>query len=91
LKEASATSRPRNFSWLSEVLTICQFSSKACRQALGNQVEQGGDGAAGGEHGDFLRVVGLFENALQAALDALDETQPAFQARRVGCRPASAR
>ncbi|MCY1463840.1 hypothetical protein D9M71_817910 [compost metagenome] len=29
MKEASATSRLRNFSWLSEVLMICQFSANA--------------------------------------------------------------
>ncbi len=32
---------------------------------LGNQVEQGGNGAAGGEYGDFLIAVGLFEDAVK--------------------------
>jgi hypothetical protein len=58
---------------------------------LRNQVEQGGDGAAGGEHGDFLRVVGLFENAVQAALDALDEPSQLSSPACRRCRPASAR
>ncbi|MNQ74550.1 hypothetical protein D3C85_893090 [compost metagenome] len=50
---------------------------------LRNQVEQGGDGAAGREHGDFLGVVGLVEDAMQAGLHPLDKPQPAFQARCV--------
>ncbi|CAI8719632.1 hypothetical protein EMIT0196MI5_120091 [Pseudomonas sp. IT-196MI5] len=48
---------------------------------LRNQMEQGSDGAAGREHGDFLGVVGLVEDAVQACLDPLDKAQPAFQAR----------
>jgi len=50
---------------------------------LRNQVEQGSDGAAGGEHGYFLGVVGLFEDPLQTGLNPLDKAQPAFKARRV--------
>ncbi|MNI37625.1 hypothetical protein D3C73_917250 [compost metagenome] len=50
---------------------------------LRNEVEQGGDSAAGGEHGDFLRVVGLFENAVQPGANPFDKAQPAFQLRRV--------
>lgn len=45
----------------------------------GNQVEQGSDGAAGGEHSDFVGVVGGLKDALQATLDPLDKPQPAFQ------------
>ncbi|RMT83627.1 hypothetical protein ALP39_04861 [Pseudomonas marginalis pv. marginalis] len=59
-----------------------QFEGLGGRHS-GNQVEQGGDGAAGGEHGDFLCVVRGFKNALQATLDAFDKPQPAFEPRRV--------
>ena len=59
-----------------------QFKGLSGRHS-GNQVEQGGDGAARGEHGDFLLAVGLFQDALQPGLNPLDETQLAFQARGV--------
>ena len=49
----------------------------------GNQVEQGGDGAAGGEYGDFVGVVGGFKDPLQTTLDPLDKPQPAFQPGRI--------
>src|SRR5471032_1901737 len=50
---------------------------------LRNEVDQGSDGATGGEHGNFLSVVGLFKDAVQSALHAFDKPQPAFQARCV--------
>ena len=46
-----------------------------CRRHAGDQAEQGGDGAAGGEHGNVLFAAGLFENALQTAFDLLDIEQ----------------
>ena len=46
----------------------------------GQQVEQCGNGAAGGEYGNVLLAVGLFEQALEAAVYLLDETLPALQA-----------
>ncbi|MNF52904.1 hypothetical protein D3C84_342650 [compost metagenome] len=59
-----------------------QFKGLFCRH-LRNEVEQGSDGAAGREHGDFLGVVGLLENSGKTALNPLDKAQPAFQLRGV--------
>lgn len=51
-----------------------------CRRDAGKQAEQGGDGAAGGEHGDILFAGGLFEDAPQTAFDLFDIGLPALQA-----------
>ncbi|SPO56252.1 protein of unknown function [Pseudomonas sp. JV551A1] len=46
----------------------------------GNQVEQGGNGAARGEDGDVVTAAGGIENTLQAALHAGGERLPGLQA-----------
>ncbi len=62
---------------------VCYLPGQLERVVGGNagqQVKQGGDGAAGGEHSDsVLRVMGVIEQSIEAALHALDKGQPAFQ------------
>ncbi len=42
------------------------------------EMEQGSDASGGGEHGNVLLMAGHVERTVQAALHALDKTQPAF-------------
>ena len=49
----------------------------------GQQVEQGGDGAAGGEYGDVLTALGACQQALQTAADGIDKSLPGLVARLV--------
>ena len=76
MKDARETSFSRNFNWLREVLTICQFNSKAFIDCI----PQCGDGSARGKNRDTVLRTGLLKQAVQATLDALDEALPAFQA-----------
>src|SRR5690606_10749714 len=57
----------------------------------GKQVQQGGNGAAGGKHGDAVLVVRLLDDAHQAGSNLLDIALPVLQVRLVVliCDPAS--
>ena len=50
---------------------------------LGQYVEQGSDGSAGGEHGDGVLIVCQVENAIKSRLNPFDKSQPCFQTRGV--------
>src|SRR5690606_6917040 len=50
------------------------------RRHTGNQAEQGGNGAAGGKHGNVLFAACLFDYAPQAVFDLFDIGLPALYA-----------